>query len=136
MITKIYFPRSVIPISMVFSKFVNFIISIAIAVVVIIIAGHHVEPVAFLMLPMAMLILLVFCLGMALILSAANVYMRDVQYLVSVPTMVWIWLTPIMYVRNYVDNELISTLLSLEDRQFYSGFAEVMKSALIKDAPF
>ena len=113
LITKIYFPRSVIPISVVFSKFVNFIISIAIAIVVIIIAGHHVEPIAFLMLPLAMLILLVFCLGMALILSAANVYMRDVQYLVSVLTMVWIWLTPIMYVRNYVDNELISTLLSL-----------------------
>ena len=127
MVTKIYFPRSVIPMSVVISKFVNFVISIVIAIIVIVISGHHIDPVAYLMLPVAMLILLVFCLGASLILSAANVFMRDVQYLVNVLTMVWIWLTPIMNVRAFVNHEFVSTLLNLNPATYLIElFQEIM----------
>ncbi len=126
LITKIYFPRAVIPISVVLSKFVNFVISIVIALIVIGVCGHGFSW-AVLFLPGAMLILLVFCLGMALILSAANVYMRDVQYLVNVLVMVWIWLTPIMYVRDFVDNHLFQQLLSLNPLTY---FIEIFQDAL------
>ena len=126
LITKIYFPRAVIPISVVLSKFVNFVISIVIALIVIGVCGHGFSW-SVLFLPGAMLILLVFCLGMALILSAANVYMRDVQYLVNVLVMVWIWLTPIMYVRDFIDNELFQQLLSLNPLTY---FIEIFQDAL------
>ena len=119
LITKIYFPRAVIPISVVFSKFVNFLISLVIAVAVIIIFGHGFDIVGLLMVPVCMLVLLVFCLGLAFILSAANVYMRDVQYLVNVIVMVWIWMTPIMYVRDFVDHPLFSTFLAINPMTYF-----------------
>lgn len=119
LITKIYFPRTVIPISVVMSKFVNFIISIGIALVVIGVCGHGFDLLSLLVLPLFMLLLLIFCLGLAFILSAANVYMRDVQYLVNVLVMVWIWLTPIMYVKDYIDNSMFQTLLGFNPFTYF-----------------
>lgn len=112
LITKIYFPRSVIPVSIILSKFVNFLISMIFVFLLLIIGGHGVD-IAILTTPLAMICLLFFSLGLAMILAAANVYMRDVQYMVSVVLMMLIWMTPIMYVRGYVDNEFFQLILSI-----------------------
>jgi ABC-2 type transport system permease protein len=50
-----------------------------------------------LLFPLVLLLEVVFALGMALFISAANVYLRDVQHFVEVATMAWFWLTPIVY---------------------------------------
>jgi len=113
LVTKIYFPREVIPVSVVLSKFVNFLISMVITLIVVGVGGHGFDGIALLGLPLAIFLLLIFCIGAALILSAANVYMRDVQYMVNVLMMVFIWLTPIMYVAKNIDNEIFRMLLSL-----------------------
>jgi ABC-2 type transport system permease protein len=48
-------------------------------------------------LPLAFAVVLVFGVALALVLSAVNVYLRDVQYLVEISTMVLFWLSPIVY---------------------------------------
>ena len=113
LITKIYFPRSVIPVSIVISKFVNFLISMAIVFAVLAIGGHGFEIYSVLTTPLAVLCLFIFSLGLAVLLAAANVYLRDTQYLVNVILMMWIWITPIMYVSNFIDNGTFNLILDL-----------------------
>jgi ABC-2 type transport system permease protein len=53
-----------------------------------------------------MLLEIMFTLGLALFMSAANVYLRDVQHFLDVGTMAWFWLTPIVYVIGTVMGKL------------------------------
>jgi ABC-2 type transport system permease protein len=55
-----------------------------------------------LLLPLILLLEIAFTLGMALFVSAANVYLRDVQHFLEVATMAWFWLTPIVYIIGQV----------------------------------
>lgn len=112
LITKIRFPRSVIPVSIVLSKLVNFAISMVI-VFIVLVAEHGIDPVCLSVLPVSLICLVMFSLGMAMLLSALNVYVRDVQYLITVILMMWIWMTPIMYAANSFDNELFQLILSI-----------------------
>lgn len=112
LITKIYFPRAVIPVSIVLSKMVSFLISLAIVFAVLGLQ-HGFDAIAVLVTPLSVLCLLLFSTGAALLLAALNVYMRDVQYMVTTLLMVWIWLTPIMYVRGFIDNVYFDALLAI-----------------------
>ena len=118
LITKIYFPRTVIPVSIVISKFINFLISMAIVLIVLAIGGHGFEISALLTTPYAVLCLLIFSLGLAVMLAAANVYLRDMQYLISVILMMWIWMTPIMYVSDFIDNSFFEFILNINSMTY------------------
>ena len=113
LVTKIYFPRSVIPVSIVISKLVNFFISLVFVFAVLIICGHGIDIVSLSALPLAIVCILMFTLGLTLVLAAANVFMRDIQYLITVLLMMWIWLTPIMYVQDFVDSDFMQYLLNI-----------------------
>ena len=119
MIKKIFFPRSVLPISSVLAKVVNFFIMLALALVIFIASGFGVDGVALLFLIPTLLIFILFLIGMTLILSALNAYFRDIQYIVTVVLMVMIWLTPIMYLRENFDNELFNLILKLNPMTYY-----------------
>lgn len=97
---KIYFPREVIPISTVISRFINMLITFAIMFVIIIISGVGINVRLLVFLPVIMLVEFVMTLGFALLLSAIDVYFRDVEYMTGVFLMAWVWLTPIMYTYN------------------------------------
>ena len=127
MIKKIYFPRSVLPISSVLAKMVNFFIMIGIAFIIFAVTGFGFDGVALLALVPTILIYLVFLIGMALLLSALDVYFRDIQYIVSVILMVLIWMTPIMYVRSDYSDALLNTVLKLNPMTY---FIEMFQSVL------
>ena len=112
MIKKIYFPRSVLPISVILSRTVTFLITVVILFAIMLVTGYGLGWSAF-YLPVAMLIMMVFMLGLSLTLSAINAYFRDVQYIVTALMMAWIWMTPIMYVRDQFDSALVNIVLSL-----------------------
>lgn len=94
---KIYFPREVLPISTVVSRFINMLITFAIMFVIIMISGVGLDVKLLIFLPLIMLVEFVMALGFTLLLSAIDVYFRDVEYMTGVVLMAWIWLTPIMY---------------------------------------
>lgn len=119
LVTKTYFPREVIPIAVVLSKLVNFIISMGIVYAVLLIGGHGVVWQTVAALPVATLILLIFTIGLTLVLSALDVYLRDVTYMVNVLMMVFIWLSPIMYVRQFLDEGLLTTILDLNPLTYF-----------------
>ena len=96
MITKIYFPRLVLPLSSVLGGLVDFAIAFLIFVVLMI--YYKITPTsAVWLLPVFLLLAIVTALGVALWLSAINVQYRDVNYVLPFLTQFWLFLTPVAY---------------------------------------
>ena len=96
LITKVYVPKYIYPVSKVLSTCVNLLISLLPLVVITAASGVRVTK-AWLLLPFILGCLLVFCCGVALLLSAALVFFRDIQFIWSVLLMVLTYATPVFY---------------------------------------
>ena len=105
MIKKIYFPRTVIPIAYVTSAFINMLFSFIIVFGAILIANFGFKVQALLFLPLVMIIEYMMALGIAFIVSAVTVFFRDLEQIVNVIVMVWIFVTPIMYNIEYIPEQ-------------------------------
>lgn len=106
LIKKIYFPRLVLPISYVTSAFVNMLLTFIVIFVVLILSGRGFNIVALLFLPVIWLVEYLLALGMCMVTSALTVYFRDLEYLLNIVMMGWMYLTPIMYTTEMVPEEL------------------------------
>ena len=95
-IKKVYFPREIIPISVVCAGLINFLISCCIILIFVIFGGVGIS-INLVWLPLIALIQAVFSLGLLLILSAINVYVRDIEYLVQFLVNLVFYGTPILY---------------------------------------
>lgn len=96
MITKIYFPRLVLPIASVLGGVVDFAIAFVILIGMLI--YYRVTPTAAVWtLPLFLLLAVITALGIALWLSAINVQYRDVNYVLPFLTQFWLFLTPVAY---------------------------------------
>ena len=102
LIKKIYFPRMVIPISYVTSSFVNMLLCFIVIFAVIIVSGAGINFLALLTLPVIMLVEYILALGMAMLTSAITVYFRDLEHILGIVTMAWMYMTPIMYDKSIV----------------------------------
>ncbi len=106
MVTKIYFPREVLPISFVVSAFVNMLYSFIVVFAVLIFTGFGVNPVALLYLPVIFAVEFVLCLGVTLLFSALTVYVRDLAHILGILSMLLQFLTPVMYSSNRIPEDL------------------------------
>ena len=97
LVKKIYFPRMVIPISYVTSCFVNMLLSFIVVFAVIIVTGTGFNFLALLTLPVIMIVEYIFALGMSLLTSAVTVYFRDLEHILGIVAMGWMYLTPVVY---------------------------------------
>lgn len=96
MITKVYFPRLVVPLASVLSGVVDFLI--AFVVLLGMMVYFHVTPSsAVWALPFLLILALVTALGVGLWLSALNVIYRDVGYVLPFLTQFWFYITPVVY---------------------------------------
>ena len=106
LIKKIYFPREVIPISYVTSCFVNMLLCFLIIFPVMVISGISLNPLALLCLPVVMVVEYFLALGMAMLSSAITVYFRDLEHILGIVTMVWMYMTPIFYSIDMIPEKL------------------------------
>ncbi|MEN6392385.1 MAG: ABC transporter permease [Anaerolineaceae bacterium] len=96
MITKIYFPRLIIPLSSVLGGIVDFLIQLVILLLMMV--YYKVMPTAAVWtLPLFLLLAIVTALGFGLWLSALNVLYRDVNYILPFLTQIWLLVTPVAY---------------------------------------
>ena len=95
-IKKVYFPRLILPISIVSSALVNFLISCIIILLFVIFGGVGLN-INILWLPVIAIIQSIFCLGVLLIFSSINVYVRDIEYILGFIINLLFYLTPIVY---------------------------------------
>jgi lipopolysaccharide transport system permease protein len=96
LITKVYFPRLVVPISAVLGGVVDFLI--AFAILLCMMAWYHITPtIMILTLPLFLLLTVMTALAVGLWLSALNVKYRDVRYTINFLTQFWLFATPVAY---------------------------------------
>ena len=96
LLKKVYVPKYVFPISKVLSCFVTMSFSL-LAILIVMVVTRVQFHLTILLFWVPMLYLLVFCCGMALVLSALSVRFRDVTHLYSVLVMAWMYATPVFY---------------------------------------
>lgn len=108
MVKKIYFPREVLPISFVTSQFVNMLLSFVVILAVVFLNNIIIEPISWLCLLLTMIIEYILCLGIALISSALTVYFRDLQHILGIISMAWMYLTPVLYPVDNVPEQYLN----------------------------
>jgi ABC-2 type transport system permease protein len=103
LITKVYFPRELLPISMTAANFVNMLIAYAIFLPYAIwIRG--VSPAIILLIPIS-IAFFVFTAAIAMLLSAAMVYFRDVEFLIGIALTAWFYVVPVIYSFDNIQNQ-------------------------------
>lgn len=97
LVKKIYFPRIVLPLAYVTSAFVNMLLTFIVVFAVLIITNYGFNFYALLCLPIVMIVEYLLAVGIALITSACTVYFRDLEHILGIVSMAWMYLTPILY---------------------------------------
>ncbi|MBO5479010.1 MAG: ABC transporter permease [Clostridia bacterium] len=100
-IKKVYFPREILPISIVTSEAINFIISTIIIIAFVLFDGIALTP-YILYYPLILLVQYLLILAISFIISAITVYIRDIQHLISVVLQLVFYATPIVYAANTI----------------------------------
>ena len=129
-ITKVYFPRLILPFSGILSPIVDFLVAVGILVVMM--AYYGVMPTSnVVFLPAFVLLALATSLGVGLWLSALNVQYRDFQYTVPFLIQIWLYASPVVYSTNMVPAQY-QLLYGLNPM---AGVIEGFRWALLGTAP-
>lgn len=96
MISKVYFPRMVLPISHIIVNFVDFLISFAMMILLLFVTGDLQQSTLF-MLPLFVLLTLILCLGSSLWLAAVTVRYRDFRFIVPFVVQFGVFISPVGY---------------------------------------
>jgi len=101
LVKKTYFPRIVLPLSMVIANLINFMLSIVVLAVILLLlklfANEAVDFAFLWMLPFVLIVQFCLVLGISLLISSANVFFRDIEHIVGVVLQAMFFLTPIIY---------------------------------------
>jgi ABC-type polysaccharide/polyol phosphate export permease len=131
LILKVYFPREALVIASCFSFLFTHVIEMSVLVAALVLFGGN----PFLYLPATiffMLLMTAFGLGLAFMLSVANVYFRDTQHFVGIFLQLWFYLTPIIYPISVIKTHTAqrSWLLPLYRLNPLERFSEVFRNTL------
>lgn len=96
LVKKIYFPKEIIPLSIVLSNLINFLLELVILFIVLAIFKYQFYMYLY-WLPLVIFVQIFLVSGFTLLVSSLNVLFRDLQHLVSILMMVWFFGTPIIY---------------------------------------
>lgn len=106
LIKKVYVPREIFPLSAVGSAGFNFLVQALILLVATFVLGQAPIHRDILLLPLSLAALVLVAFSIGLLLSAVNVYLRDVQHLIEVLLLVLFWSSPIIYSYKFVQTAL------------------------------
>lgn len=111
LVKKVYVPREVFPLASVGSALFNFGIQLVVLIVATFVIGKPPVHLQLLYFFPALALIVVFGTALGLLFSALNVYLRDVQYLVELGTMLLFWASPVVYSWQMVSSSIHSPLL-------------------------
>jgi lipopolysaccharide transport system permease protein len=106
LVTKIYFPREILPVAAMLARLMDFGIAAGLLLVLMVIYRVPVSVSALLYLPLILAIQLLLILGLGLACAALNVFFRDVRSLLVLGLQVWFYATPILYPASMVPEQL------------------------------
>ncbi|MBR3660496.1 MAG: ABC transporter permease [Bacilli bacterium] len=123
-IKKVFFPREILPISVVGAALVNFLISCVIILLFVIFGGIGLSFNILWVIPIA-IIQSMFSLGILFILSAINVYIRDIEYLVAFFMNLVFYATPIIYNSSLIPDRFRWILYLNPMTQFIDAYRNI-----------
>lgn len=121
LITKVYVPKYIYPLTRILSSLINLLISLVPLLIVILFSGL-VPTKAYLLFPYVLVCLALFCLGLGMLLAAAMVFFRDIQFLWGVLSMIWMYLTPIFYPESILPDN-VAWILNINPLNYFVSFA-------------
>ena len=126
LITKVYFPRLVIPFAPVLSGFVDF--AIAFCVLLIMMFGYGIvpAPAAVILLPVLLLVMAMTAAGVGCWLAALNIQYRDVKHVTPFVVQTWMYMTPIIYPMSLVPERFRAVYALNPMAGVVEGFRAVM----------
>lgn len=130
LVKKVYFPREILPLSIVLSNLVQFLLTFVILIPALLLLKITLGF-SLLFLPLIILFQLFFTLGLAYILASLNVFFSDIRHFLEVFLQIWFWLTPIIYPVDLVP-ERFQTLYGLNPAVL---FVESYRSSLLYNTP-
>lgn len=101
LITRVYFPRMIVPLSTILAALVDFAIASSLLVGLMLFYGR-IPTLGIVWLPVFVLLMLASSFGVGLWLSALNLEFRDVQYTLPFLNQLWLFLTPVVYPSSLV----------------------------------
>jgi lipopolysaccharide transport system permease protein len=130
LISKVYFPRLIIPVASILSSVADF--CIAFAVLVAMMVWNHVVPGwSIVLLPLFVVLVLASALAVGLWLSALNVEYRDIRYVIPFLTQLWLFASPVGYKSSDVPEQW-RTLYGLNPM---AGVIDGFRWAILGEAP-
>jgi ABC-2 type transport system permease protein len=122
LVTKVYFPREILPLSSIGAALMHFFFQLLVLVSALVVM-HYLPGVDFtlsraglVLVPSALVVLVLLMVGFCLIVSVLNVYFRDVAHVLELALLAWFWMTPIVYTIAFVHarvNDLVFQIFML-----------------------
>ncbi|TVY09785.1 ABC transporter permease [Paenibacillus cremeus] len=105
LVKKIYFPKEILPLSVVIGGAINYFFSLLILFPILIFNKIQLG-LPLLLFPVILAIYFIFTFAITLIVSSLNVYFRDLEHILGIITMVWFYLTPIVFTSSMIPQEV------------------------------
>jgi lipopolysaccharide transport system permease protein len=132
----VYFPREVFPFSTMLVCVVDFVVGLSILGALMLYYWIPVSPTA-LFLPVLVAVQLMFTAGLAMFLAPANLYYRDVKYILDALIVVWMFVTPVVYPTRQLTGALGVMLQMNPLAPIIDGYRAVLLRGELPDAiPF
>lgn len=128
MVKKIYFPREILPLSVVGGGIFNYLFSLIILIPFLLFTGNF-PTLYWLYFPLILLVEILITAGFSLLFSVLNVFFRDLEHMLGIFLMLWFYLTPIFYSISFIPenyqflfkiNPLTSPIISLQNIFYYN----------------
>ena len=127
LVKKIYFPREILPLSVVGGSVINYLFSLVILIPFLVFSGYT-PNIYWLYLPLIVLLEAVVTAGFSLLFAALNVYFRDLEHMLGIFMMLWMYLTPVVYTLSMLPpafqqffklNPIADAIISYQDIFYY-----------------
>jgi lipopolysaccharide transport system permease protein len=130
LLTKVYFPRLYIPLSVVLAAIVDLAVAFIVGIPLLLAYGQVPGP-GWLLLPVILFSVVIASLGIGLLFSALDVRYRDIRYVLPFVSQVWMFASPVVYP---------TSLVPARWQSFYAlnpmvGFLEAWRAALLGTGP-
>ena len=138
-VKKVYFPREILPISVVTSQLVNFLISTIIILIFVLCSGMGFSW-YLLLYPVILLIQYIFSVGIAFIVSSLTVFLRDLEHLINIALMMLFYGSPIAYSAEALTgklsliitlNPMAHILIAYRDIFYYQRIPNMLNLAIL-----
>lgn len=117
LITKVYVPKYIYPVTRVLSSLINLLISMIPLIFAVLITGQQIKK-TYLLIPIILLCVLIFTIGVGMLLSALMVFFRDIQFLWGIVSMLWMYATPLFYPESIIPQQF-KILLTINPMYYY-----------------